>query len=114
MYLHTHRTKHILWIIQICTHMIRRSSNSIPNYSDSLYRICTSMRTNIILRSNSNYKSTISSTIHRKRISSMSMRRIRCRQRNTNTIFRTTLPNTICNRSNNPSPPTIPTPNRIQ
>jgi quinol-cytochrome oxidoreductase complex cytochrome b subunit len=42
------------------------------------------------------------------------MRGVCRRQRNPNTILRTTLPNTIYNRSNNHNPPTIPTPNRIK
>ncbi|GFG29950.1 hypothetical protein Cfor_05466, partial [Coptotermes formosanus] len=94
--------------------MISRSSNPIPNNSNSIHRICTSMRTNIILRNNCNHKPTISNPIRRKGNSSMSMGWICCRQRNINTILRIPLPNTIRNRSSNHSPPTIPTPNRIQ
>jgi hypothetical protein len=72
------------------------------------------MRTNIFLRSYSNYKPTIGNSICRERSSSMSMRRVRGRQRNTHTILRTTLPNTIRNHSNSINSPTIPTPNRIE
>ena len=46
--------------------MICISSNPIPNHSNSIHRICTAMRTNIILRSNCNYKSTISNYTHKK------------------------------------------------
>jgi len=114
MYLSTHWTKHILRILQLHTHMIRRSNNFIPNYSNSLCRICIAMRTNIILRSNSNYKPFISNSLCRKRGSRMSMRWVRSRQRHTNTIFRPTLPTTICNHSNSINSPSISTSNRIQ
>ena len=94
--------------------MISRSPTPSPNHSSRIPRIRSTMRTNIILRSNCNYQSTISSTLHRTRISTMSMRGVCCRQRNPNTIFRTPLPSTICNRSSNHNPPPIPTPNRIK
>ena len=77
LHLLTHRAKPILWIIQLHTHMIRRRSNSIPNYSNSIYRICPTMRTNSILRCNRNYKPSISISICGKGSSSMSMGGIR-------------------------------------
>ena len=112
--LSTHWTKYILRIIQLYTHMVCRGSNSILNYNNSIYRICLIMRTDIILRSNCNYKPIIINPLYRKRNCSMSMRRVRSRQRHPYTIIFTTLPNTICNRSNSIDPPSIPTPNRIK
>lgn len=114
LHLPAHRTKYILWIIQLHTHMIRRSSNPILNHSNSIYRICITMGTNIILRSNCNYKPIISNPLHRKRNCTMSMRRLCSRQCNSYTILRITLPNTICNYSNSNNSSTIPTPNRIK
>jgi hypothetical protein len=76
LYLPTHRTKHILWILQLHTHLICRSSNPILNYSNSVYRIRPTMRTNIVLRSNSNYKPTIRHSLRREGGSSMSLRRV--------------------------------------
>jgi len=113
LHLFTHRSKLILWIIQLYTHMVSRGSNPISNYSNSIYRICPTLRTNIVLRCNCYYKSTIRNSICRKRGSSMSMGWVRSR-RHTHTIFRITFPNTICNCSNSFNSPTIPTPNRIK
>jgi len=114
LHLPTYRTKHILWIIQLHTHMVCRSSNPIPNHSNSVYRLRTTMRTNIILRCNSNYKPTISHPLCRKGGSPMSMRGICSRQCHTHAILRPTLPNTIRNRSNSLNPSTFPSPNRIK
>lgn len=65
VHLPTYRTGYILWIIQLHTYMISRCSNSIPNYSNSIYRICSTLRTNIILRCDSNYKLALSNPIRR-------------------------------------------------
>lgn len=114
MYLFTHWTKYILWIIQLYTHMISGSRNPNLNLRNSLSRICTTMRTNIILRCNCNYKLIISNSIRRYRSSTMSMRRVCSRQRHTNTILRFTLLVTIRNYSNSNNSPSISTPNRIK
>ena len=79
LHLPTHRTELILWVTQLHTHMVNWCSNSIPNHSNSIYRICPTMRTNIILRSNCNYKSPIRNSIRRRRGTSMSVRRFRSR-----------------------------------
>jgi len=79
LHLPTHRTKYILQIIQLHTHMICGGSNPILNYSNSIYRLCPTVRTNIILRCNGNYKPLISNHLYRKGSSPMSMRRIRSR-----------------------------------
>jgi hypothetical protein len=114
LYLPTHRTEPILWILQLHAHLIHRSSNPILNNSNSIHRIRTTLRTNIILRCNSNYKPPISNSLCRERSRTMSMRWVRSRQRHINTILRTTLLNTIRDRSNGSNPPTIPSPNRIK
>jgi len=67
--------KSFLLIIQTCTHMISRRSNSISNHN-SIRRICPAMGTNIVLRSDLNYKSTINYPLCGKRHGSLSMRRI--------------------------------------
>ena len=60
-------------IIKLHTHMICRGSNSILNYSNSIYRICIAMKTNIILRCNRNYKPSVSHLVCRKRGSTMGL-----------------------------------------
>lgn len=54
--------------------MRSRSDNININDGNSLYRICVTMRANVILRGNSNNKSDISDTVCRGRYSTMSMR----------------------------------------
>jgi hypothetical protein len=95
LHLHTHRTKHILQVLHANSHVINRSINSIHNYSNSFHRLCPTMRANIILRGNSNYKSTISNPIRRNGFGPMSMRWLCCRQRNINPILYTSLFSTI-------------------
>ena len=114
LHLPTHWTKHILRIIQLHTYVVRRSSNPIPDHSNSIYRLCSTMGTIIILRCDCNYKSSISIPIRKKGSCPMSMRRIRSRQCHTYTILCTTLPNSICDRSNSTNSSTIPTPNGIK
>jgi hypothetical protein len=70
------------------TNFLRNNGNSLPG-------LCPTMRTNIILRSNSYYKLIISSPICRNGSSTMSMRRFCSRQCNTITLLCTTLFNTI-------------------
>lgn len=72
------------------------------------------MRTNILLRSHSNYKSTISRTIHRGRPGSVDLRGFLRRQRNTYTILRIPLSTTIHNHRSHNYTCTIPTRNRVQ
>ena len=79
MHLHAHRTKFILRIIQLHTHVINRCSIFIPHYSNSIYRICITLRTDIILRSNCNYNPPIRNPICRNRSSPISVRKIRSR-----------------------------------
>ena len=56
LHLFTHRAKLILRIIQLRTHIVSRGSNLILNHSNSIHSICITVRTNIILRCNCNYK----------------------------------------------------------
>ena len=117
--LHTNQSRSylnhlVLRIIQLYKNMVRRGSNSILNHSNIIYRICPTMRTNIILRCNCNYKPIISNSIYRKRKCSMNMRGICSRQRYPHTILCTTLSNTICNCSNSIDSSSIPSPNRIK
>lgn len=76
LHLPAHRTRYILWILQLHTHMICGCSNPIPNHSNSICRVCPTLGANIILRCNSNYKPPFSNPICRKGSSPMGMRRI--------------------------------------
>ena len=114
LHLPTYWTKLILRITQHHTRLICRCSNPILNHGNRIYRIRPTLRTNIILTCNSNYKPSISNPICRKGNCSMRMRRICTRQRHTQTLLCTTLPNTIRDRSNIINSLTISTPNRIK
>jgi hypothetical protein len=100
LHLPAYWTKLILRIIQLYIHVICRDSNSILNHSNNIYWIRPTVRTNTILRCNSNYKSSPSNPTRRKGNLSVSIARIRSRHCHTHTILCTALPNTICNRSN--------------
>lgn len=64
----------ILWIIHIHRDMKHRSCTIICCNSNSIHRICTSMRTNILLRSHSNYQPTISYPLYRNNPSRVNLR----------------------------------------
>lgn len=72
----TYRTINLLWILLIKRNMKHWSSIIYPNNSNSIHRICTTMRTNKILRSNSYYQSILSYSILRHKTSRMNLRRI--------------------------------------
>lgn len=72
------------------------------------------MRTNVILRSYSNHKPTLSYPLHRPNTSRMSLRRILSRQPNTNTILRPSLPTSIRHRRTHTSTPHLPARNRLK
>jgi hypothetical protein len=113
LYLHTYWTKYILRVLQTSPHMINWSINSVHNHSNILPRLCIAMRTNIIMRSNSNYKPPISNPIHRNRPSSMGVRWTRSRRCNPNPILHTSLSNTIYHHNHSYNSSTIPSRNRI-
>lgn len=98
----TCRTRHVLWILYIYRNMKHWSSTTIRSNSHSIYRLCTPMRTNIILRSNSNYKPFISYSLHRNNPCRMNLRWVLSRQSHLNPILRLPLYSTIhyCSHSN--------------
>lgn len=90
------------------------SNYAILNYSNSLHRIYSSMRSNKILRGLCYYKSILSNSIRWDRASRMNLRWIRCRQSNTKSILRTTLRPSICTSSCSMHSHYIPSPNRFK
>ena len=83
----TCRTRNILRILYFHRNMKHHCNPFICSNIHSIHRICSSMRTNVLLRSNSNYKLTISNPIHRNYPSRMNLRRVLSRQSYTNTFF---------------------------
>src|SRR5258705_3804441 len=105
MSLPTHRTGNILLILPIHRNMKHWSDPIPPSNNNSIHRIRTPLRANVILGGNSNHKPTISSALPRKNTSRMSMRGVRRRQCNSNTILRIPLHPTIYRNSNSDRPP---------
>jgi len=74
--IHSHSTRNILYInLKQKQSMNIRSSNYISSYSHRISRICSPMRTNIILGSHSNHRSIIRDSNRRKRSSNLNLRR---------------------------------------
>lgn len=113
-YLLTHRTWHLLRILCTFRNLKPRSNPIHSYYSYSLHRIRTSMRTNKILRCNSNHQSFLSYSIYWQNTSRVNMRRLRRRQRHPKSILRHPLYLTIYYRSSSNSSPPISTPNRVK
>lgn len=79
LHLPTHRPRNLLRIIPKQRNLKHRS-NPPPNpHSNCLRRLRTAMRTNVLLRSYSNYKPILSNPLHWTNTSRMSLRRILCR-----------------------------------
>ena len=87
MYLYTHRTRHLLWILPIQKNMKHRNYLIISNNSHCIHGLCTTMRTNIILSCHCNYKYNLNNPIFRRSDYSMNLRRICSKWANTNPIF---------------------------
>jgi hypothetical protein len=86
-----------------------RSGPHTYNYSNRILRIRPSMRTNIILRGDGNYRSPLRHSNRRNRTSSMNLRRFISIRTNTKPILLTTLyftNNNHRNRNNSPNPTT--------
>uniref|UniRef100_A0A8C0WAM5 Uncharacterized protein n=1 Tax=Castor canadensis TaxID=51338 RepID=A0A8C0WAM5_CASCN len=62
--IHTRRMRNLLQIIRLHRDMKRWYYLTIHSHSYHLYRIYSPMRTNIILRSHSNYQPTLSNPVH--------------------------------------------------
>uniref|UniRef100_A0A8C0WK66 Uncharacterized protein n=1 Tax=Castor canadensis TaxID=51338 RepID=A0A8C0WK66_CASCN len=112
--IHTRRMRNLLRIIHLHRNMKHRYYLTIHSHSYHLHRICSPMRTNIILRSHSNYQPTFSNPVHWIQSSRMNLRWILCRQSHPNPILRIPLYPTLYYHSTSNSPPPIPTRNRIK
>uniref|UniRef100_A0A8D8ACU0 (northern house mosquito) hypothetical protein n=1 Tax=Culex pipiens TaxID=7175 RepID=A0A8D8ACU0_CULPI len=112
--IYARRTRLILRVLHFSRNMEYWSNPSAHSNSHSIYRIRPTMRTNIILRSNSHHQPLISNPIHRHKFSRMNLRRILSRQSNPYPILRFPFYPSIYHHSNCHSPPTIPPRNRLQ
>ena len=108
------RTRPILRIIHFLRNMEHQSNPPICNNSHSIHRLCPTMRTDIILRGNSYYQSSLSNPIHWHKSSRMNLRGILSRQSHSHLILRLPLHPPIYHCSSCHSPPTLPPRNRVQ
>lgn len=110
----THRPRPILRLIPLPRDLKHWYHPPIRNHSNSLHRLCPSMRPNILLRRHSNHKPTIRRPIHRNRPSPMSLRRLFSGQRHTHTFLHLSLYPTLHHHNPSDPTPTILTRNRIK
>uniref|UniRef100_A0A4X1UGU3 Uncharacterized protein n=1 Tax=Sus scrofa TaxID=9823 RepID=A0A4X1UGU3_PIG len=74
--IHSCRARPILWILHVHRETKCQSHPTIYSHSNSFYRLCTTLRTNTILKSNSHHKLTLSNPIHPNRPCGMNLRRL--------------------------------------
>lgn len=86
----------------------------ILSHSYGLCGLCTTMRTNILLRGNRNHKSTLRYPLYWPNACKLNLRRFLSRQCNTYTIFYIPLPITICHPSSSHTSSVILTRNRVK
>lgn len=108
------RTRNVLRILHLSRNMKYWNHSAIRSYSNRIHRLCASMRTNILLRSNSNYKPIISYPLHWLYPSRMNLRWFLCRQGNPNTLLRIPLHPPIYHRRTCNRTSTLPSRNRIK
>lgn len=89
--LHLHipicRMRPTLWILYIPWNIKHWHYPTICSYSNSVYRLHFTMRTNVLLRHNYNYQLTISHPIHWNQPCRVNLRRFSSRQSHLNTIL---------------------------
>jgi len=76
---HPYGARNLLWVLQTNRNMKYRSYSIYSNYSNSLYRICSTLRSNKILRCHSNYKPLLRHSLHRQNTSRVNVRGLCCR-----------------------------------
>lgn len=108
------RPRPLLRILYLYRNLKRGHPTSFCRNSNSLHRLCTPMRPNILLRGYRHHQPTLSNPLHRNHPRRMNLRRILSRQSYPNTILRIPLPPPLhyCSPSN--SPPPIPSRNRFK
>lgn len=110
----TRRPRPLLRILYFHRNLKRRYPASFCCNSNSLHRLCTPMRPNILLRGYRHHQSTLSNPLHRDHPRRMNLRGILSRQSYPNTILRLPLPPSLHHCSPSNSPPPIPSRNRLK
>lgn len=90
-----HRTKYILWILLFLRNLKYWHLSTNSSYTNSFPRICPTLRSNKILRSNCYYKPSFRHPLHRKNPCRMNLRGVCSRQCNPNPIFCPSFLNTL-------------------
>lgn len=93
----TYCSRPILWFLPLQKNMICRHPALTYNNSNSVHRLRSSLRTNIILSRYSHYKHNIHHPLHWTHPSRMNLRRLLSRQPNTYPTFYNTLHHAIFN-----------------
>lgn len=95
--IHPHRTRNLFQFSKknpYCMNL--RENNSPCIYNSSIHRICTTLRTNILLRSYSNHKHIIIISIYRRKFNHMIMGGFFCFSTNSKSNIFPTLFSTNC------------------
>ena len=112
--LYSRKTWPILWVLCLSRNMKHRNYSTAYSHSYCIHRLCSTMRTNVILRGKSHYKPSLSNPIHWHYSCRMDLRRLFCRQSNTHAILRSSFYSPLHHYSASSCPPTIFPRNRIQ
>ena len=107
------RTRHLLRLVPLQRDMKYRGNPPTNRYSNSIRRLCFTMRTNIILRGYCNYQPPIRYPLHWNNISRMNLRWLLRRQSHPYTFLCLPLYLTIYYYSLSISPSSIPTRDRL-
>jgi len=112
--IHPRGPRNILWVIPFQRHLKHRSNYPTNNHNNSIHRIRSTLRTNIILRCNSNHKPPIRNSLSRKNTSTVSLRGILSSKPNTYPILCISLLIPLRISCYSSRTLNIPTPNRIK
>jgi len=110
----THGARNLLWIISTNRNLKYWGNLIYLNYSNSLYRICITVRSNKILRRYSNYKFILGYSIYWKNTCGMNVRWICSRQCHIKSLFCNPFHFTLYHHCNSNHSLTVSPPNRIK
>lgn len=110
----TRRPRHLLWLLHIHRNMKHRNYSPLHRHSNSIYRVCPPMRTNIFLRRNSHHQPSLSHPLYWNQPRRVGLRWLLRRQSHSHSILCPPLSSSIHHYSPSNGTLAIPTRNRLK
>lgn len=114
LHLPSHRPRTLLRLVPLQRNLKYWGRSPPPSYRNRLRRLCSPMRTNVLLRSDCHYQPPIRCPLRGRDPRSMNLRWLLGRQCNSNPLLCLPLPPPLCRCSHDHASPPLPTRNRLK